>query len=481
MKFLKNDKENDVLRLIKLNHDLDLTVTWNYLIRYYLEHGRINTAVGAYNSMKKYGHFPNAYTYTILLNGLAANYEKGGRGKLTWIVPKLLQDKHVTPSTIHLNAVLNICVKLKDSSLVYEYLEAFRAAGVEEEDTQTYDVLFKLFRTLIAGEERPGMTRVKAPDRQLTPAARQTLDDAIGVWQDVEAKWRTKHLTVDSRLLYGYATTLEKGTVEDVNRALGAICLMCELPIHPTSKTSDASDASKGAEKKTKLGNRVDLSVQLKTLLLNLAETLGDPEVVEHYWTLTRTLSSEDMAVETYEARLRSLKVAGDPAAAILILADMKSRKIGIRPKTIFLALQCCFSKDTTEDLRRANNLVKTYVEDSKLASYMTIPVLTTFCRFVAAGRSDQDIHTGVKLLDKLDWKQIAEQCQTVPHHKQRLRETLEHLSKRAKYWMRSVKGNKNLEILFKRLVRRLNAVQKDFYPEDYSARVKSGAPSPAG
>ena len=42
---LRRDDHEGVMRLIRQNHDLDLTVTWNYLIRHQIDQGKLNAAL----------------------------------------------------------------------------------------------------------------------------------------------------------------------------------------------------------------------------------------------------------------------------------------------------------------------------------------------------------------------------------------------------------------------------------------------------
>lgn len=51
-KYLAKGDDSSVMKLIRQNHDLDLTVTWNYLLKYRLEKGRINTAMKDFQAVR---------------------------------------------------------------------------------------------------------------------------------------------------------------------------------------------------------------------------------------------------------------------------------------------------------------------------------------------------------------------------------------------------------------------------------------------
>lgn len=44
LKLLQRDDVDSVMKMIRQNHDLDLSVTWNYLIRHKLDNRRLNAA-----------------------------------------------------------------------------------------------------------------------------------------------------------------------------------------------------------------------------------------------------------------------------------------------------------------------------------------------------------------------------------------------------------------------------------------------------
>lgn len=52
LRYLKKNDDEAVMRLIRQNHDLDLSVTWNYLIRHKIDNGRLNAAYADFQNVR---------------------------------------------------------------------------------------------------------------------------------------------------------------------------------------------------------------------------------------------------------------------------------------------------------------------------------------------------------------------------------------------------------------------------------------------
>lgn len=51
LKLLQRDDIDSVMKMIRQNHDLDLAVTWNYLIRHKLDNRRLNAAFSDFQNV----------------------------------------------------------------------------------------------------------------------------------------------------------------------------------------------------------------------------------------------------------------------------------------------------------------------------------------------------------------------------------------------------------------------------------------------
>lgn len=51
---LRKGNDAAVMKLIRQNHDLDLTVTWNYVIRWRIDQGRLGGAFNAFQHVRPY-------------------------------------------------------------------------------------------------------------------------------------------------------------------------------------------------------------------------------------------------------------------------------------------------------------------------------------------------------------------------------------------------------------------------------------------
>lgn len=377
--------------------------------------------------MKKRQHFPNAYTYTILLDGLSRLYERGGRDKLEKTVESLFKDRRLKPTIIHLNAVLKVCSQSKDLPLAYEMIERFREAGVDQQDVYTYDTLFLMVRNAISEKSDPWR---RGEHKTVNEVVRAHLEDAKNIWKDVEAYWRSGKLEVDYRLLSSYVSVLQKGTEDDFRLAMSTLEEFCDLP-PPASTDGSVADAV------PKKGAIVKVNNSLFTTLLELAELIKDENLAEHYWQTAKAASYDALDAKTYEARLRSLINSRKPAKATALLDEMRNNGILLKASTIFLALQCHFTHQP-DDLRNATKFLFKYAatqSGSPKTSLVSIPVISTFARFLKTSRNSEAVAEAFSYLQKLDWTAIAVSAQNVPHHKQRLRncvKEIKHVSRSA-------------------------------------------------
>lgn len=416
--------------------------------------------------MKKRQHFPNAHTYTILLNGLSRYHELGGRDKLEKTIDSLLHDKRIKPSVIHLNAVLSVCLKSKNLQLAYDTIERFSEAGMDEHDVVTYDTLFRLIKTVIEKEAVPGE---RYRERTITADARQCLDDSKNIWKDVEALWRSGHLSVDSQLLKSYTAVLARGSKEDWEAGISAIETLCELPSFASSE---------GKMEKTAKGARVSLDQGLFAKLLELAEMMQNAALAEHYWQNAKAATTETLSQGTYEARLRSLTLAKSPEKATALLDEMKAAGVPIGPLTLFLALQCFFTHRPSTDLERACTFLREYADVETGQAWQTVPILTTLAKFVKSSREAGPSTDAFRLLRTVDWHRLATEAGGVPHHRQRLREAIRQLIRSCRSVRRSLDDRQDgtttppddAKVVVQKLVKALLTVQAEFYSQDVTS-----------
>lgn len=332
--------------------------------------------------MKKRQHFPNAYTYTILLNGLYQDYEKMQRGhdKLEYLVDTLLKDKRVTPSVIHFNAILKVCSK--DSlKLVYRMLDRLQQVDSDMLDGITYDTIF---RTIDKAIDRESNDTTNPHNTQLNDAALKHLQDARNIWKDVEARSAAGKLNVDSRLIDSYVSVLFRGGSPYAKEGISVIVEYCGLPLY---EADSASSEALVRDKDIRRHRIVKLEAELLLKLLDFARLCHDPQLADHYWQYAKAHASGTFDQHIYHARLRSLIDARAPDAASKLLEEMDEHKIEITERTMFLALQSQLTRKA-DDLARAVTFLKTRKETSRLLSY---EIVTTLSRIVKVHDSNSD------------------------------------------------------------------------------------------
>src|SRR5277367_3863711 len=96
--------------------------------------------------MKKRGHRPDAYTYTILLRGLRDNL--GGKNEDTTAYYALSiynsmfnPSSLVTPSIIHTNAVINVCARTSKMDSIWGILGRLPEDGPGAPDKWTFTIV----------------------------------------------------------------------------------------------------------------------------------------------------------------------------------------------------------------------------------------------------------------------------------------------------------------------------------------------------
>ncbi|KAK0293199.1 hypothetical protein LTS00_007802 [Friedmanniomyces endolithicus] len=69
---LRCDNPDKALELCRMaSNDMQCVVSWNHCLDWFMKQGRVQDALKVYNEMKKRAQFPDAFTYTLLLRGLA--------------------------------------------------------------------------------------------------------------------------------------------------------------------------------------------------------------------------------------------------------------------------------------------------------------------------------------------------------------------------------------------------------------------------
>lgn len=376
--------------------------------------------------MKKRGHFPNAHTYTIMLNGLSQHFEKmTGASKMRAIVSSLLSDRRITPTVIHLNAVLKASSRV-NLDLAYEMLEKFRASGMDTQDGVTYDTLFRCINRTLAEIGTPD----PKSDKPLSDVALQHVQDAQDLWKDVEAGWSGGSFTVDAQLIHGYLAILEKGGKLDAQAGLDTIVRFCGLPLYSKAQSvNHLSSNTSGTGLTSKRGRTVRPDAQMVDRLLRFAKLINNVGLTKFYRDYATALPFfEKDNEELYQARIRSLMKDGAPQEAIAILEEMKANKVRINELTIFLALQCHYAH-SMHDFPKAVDFLINYADAMQSPKLMSPRVVTTLITLLQRYQPVTDgciaLDRAITIFSSLDWQALAEQVMSNKDQQKHLRSSL--------------------------------------------------------
>ncbi|KAK0716496.1 hypothetical protein B0T21DRAFT_375023 [Apiosordaria backusii] len=193
--------------------DTKVEVCWNHLIDYQLDKGRLQAAIKTFNEMKKRGQRPNARTYTILFRGFAASaHPKTAVPEATKLYNSMLS-KHQTggmtlePTTIHMNAVLDVCARANDLDSMFTILETANN-GLRSPDAITFTIVLNALRFQLKTHTYKFS---EFSDAQIRRNIEESIQKARVVWGDVVARWRGGRLVMDEQLVIAMGQVLLPG------------------------------------------------------------------------------------------------------------------------------------------------------------------------------------------------------------------------------------------------------------------------------
>jgi hypothetical protein len=212
---------NDVPKAFELvrlaSRDAQCPLCWNALINHMLAHGKVKAAFQTYNDvmtrmpiwftgymtdltllqMKKRAQRPDAYTFSILLNGLARS-----TAKVPTAVAKALSLYHgmsgpasqIPPNIIHTNAALSVCARANDMDALWSIANSIPETGPNTADKVTFTTIFNALKADAgAGSYLDAKTR-----RPIASPA--TIIQARQLWGGIVTRWRSGDIIMDENL-----------------------------------------------------------------------------------------------------------------------------------------------------------------------------------------------------------------------------------------------------------------------------------------
>ncbi|QSL64616.1 hypothetical protein MERGE_001917 [Pneumocystis wakefieldiae] len=136
---------NAIIKVRNHNQNVSCTVSWNHIIDYCMNNGRVNLAFKYFNEMKKRSHLPNSQTFTILLHGLSMNPKHPKSFSYAFHIYKSLWSPKYADllNIIHTNAMLRVCAVTKQSQTAFKVFEEVSKSNFAA-DSITYTILFNI-------------------------------------------------------------------------------------------------------------------------------------------------------------------------------------------------------------------------------------------------------------------------------------------------------------------------------------------------
>ena len=346
--------------------------------------------------MKKRAQVPDAYTYTILLRGLAkhANYPKSLERALSIYHSMFNENSPCKPSTIHTNAVLNVCAHAKDLDALFGIAAKIPSRGMGAADNYTYTTILNAIRSVAWANT----VELKDEGQGVKDAQRsEAVSKGRRIWIDIVDRWKRGHISMDEQLVCAMGRVLLlSNSIDDTDDILSLLEQTMRLPrevprlgdpargthLRPvtSSDPTSAQAAGDGAEPQPLFENdeneqpintESDLalveedSTSLTTvfnalppvsnriyavpgrnalsLAIEACAQMKEFAAAQDYWgKLTRTVKPD---AENYHVYLRLLRARRGGALAVDLLCAMLAPKregglgTGVVPKTFRLAM----------------------------------------------------------------------------------------------------------------------------------------------
>ncbi|MCJ1351392.1 MAG: hypothetical protein MMC33_001376 [Icmadophila ericetorum] len=236
--FLAKGSHERAVALVRLaSRDMACTVSWNYIIDYYMQKSCPEIAEKLYNEvklgycvglstrwltslqMKKRAQVPDAYTFTTLLRGLAKNMyrSRAEAVKHALMIYESMKapNSPVQPSIVHANAVLQVCAYHGEVDTAFGIAAQLPSRGKGAPDNWTYTIILNAIRHgIIDNNKRANLH----PKGQLALKTEQAVTQGRRIWVEVIAKWRNGILSVDEELVGAIGRLLILGSQpEDID------------------------------------------------------------------------------------------------------------------------------------------------------------------------------------------------------------------------------------------------------------------------
>ncbi|KAK3203110.1 hypothetical protein GRF29_112g239218 [Pseudopithomyces chartarum] len=391
---LAKGRTKEMLQLVCMaSHSMQVIVSWNHIIDHMMK-TNVNDAMKTYNDMKKRGQFPDSYTYTIVLRGLAENAQLSGIASKAIAVYHSMSapNSRVQPAIIHTNAALTVCARSLDMDALWGFAAKIPEGGPGSADARTYTIILNAIRRNLL---------VSAPfgegENELAQRRERGVVEGRRIWGDVVKKWRNADLVMEEELVCAMGRLLLVGSrPRDWDDVLSLVEQTMDIArLVPRLGTKERRSFPQIRAPNTSQNLRFDddhlapnqppergieftslTSVTPRTQPLTFATPSNDtlsmileacqktivPEAATDYWNLlTDSIPSGYGVVpdaENFHHRLRILRATRDSNAATRVLThDLQPKDL--KPGTFRLAMSTCVrDKNNVDALKNATLLL---------------------------------------------------------------------------------------------------------------------------
>lgn len=355
--------------------------------------------------MKKIGQFPDSYTYTIVLRGLANNTDRSGVTSMAIAVYHSLSapNSRVKPSIIHTNAVLTVCARALDMDALWGFAAKIPESGPGAADARTFTIILNAIRQNLLVDAPLGEGEIELAHRRERGVA-----EGRRMWEDVVGKWRNADLIVEEELVCAMGRLLLVGSrPRDWDDVLSLVEQTMDIPrlvprlgtaerdalprirapnTLPEFKPENEDDDSKRGDeflalmvdgKKSRPLTYATPSNETLSMVLEACQKNVAPKAAEEYWDMLTDPGTYAVVPDNnnLHQRLRLLRQNRASSAVVRMLQDDSfANQLVLKPGTFRLAMSTCVrDKNNHNSLKNATQILQLMMETLPDADAKTI------------------------------------------------------------------------------------------------------------
>lgn len=366
-KMLAKDRLEEATLLAQTaSKSYQVPVSWNYLIDYQMRNQRLHAAMKLFNEMKKRGQLPTAATYTTIFRGCAkSEHPKLAVAEAVKLYNNMLASERITPNTIHMNAVLQVCARAGDIETMFTIIKSRDQQQHRAADSMTYTTILHALRATIPKLERSDIIPVGRDE-----LIAQTIQRARAIWEEVIAKWRAADITMDENLACAMGRILLMGDYHANNEIFQLLEQTMDIPkdpellskeawkgakvkatsLSPAADTDTASDIEILEAERNLVAQRRELNPSHKgfarpsnnavSLAMEAIQNTGKVALARRYWIIFTKIHGVVPDAQNWDALLKALRRGRSSTKTAGFLSEMPKRMMAM--KTFRTAMNTC-------------------------------------------------------------------------------------------------------------------------------------------